>query len=115
MNVNRAVLISLVAATCCIGSTAAFAALKRSARAPLLIYVRLAAPETCEVTIEGQAFTLPGGEESIVLALRDLRGEWRSASIIGDIDTPYRCFGHALYAAQRAGFRNVRYSSEAPA
>jgi len=37
------------------------------------------------------------------------------AHIRGDIDTPYRCVGGAVYTMQRAGFARVGFISEPPA
>ena len=37
------------------------------------------------------------------------------AHIRGDIDTPYRCIGGAVFTMQRAGFARVGFISEPPA
>ena len=37
------------------------------------------------------------------------------AHIRGDVDTPYRCIGGAVYTMQRAGFARVGFISEPPA
>ena len=36
------------------------------------------------------------------------------AHIRGDVDTPYRCIGGAIYTMQRAGFAKVGFISEPP-
>jgi hypothetical protein len=72
-------------------------------------------PATCKVTVIGETFSLPADEERMVLALRALRREWKSARAVGDTDTPYRCFGHSIYIAQMAGFRKVDLVTDRPA
>ncbi len=37
------------------------------------------------------------------------------AHIRGDVDTPYKCVGGAVYTMQRAGFARVGFISEPPA
>ena len=37
------------------------------------------------------------------------------AHIRGDVDTPYKCIGGAVYTMQRAGFARVGFISEPPA
>jgi biopolymer transport protein ExbD len=37
------------------------------------------------------------------------------AHIRGDVDTPYRCIGGAIYAMQYAGFLKIGFISEPPA
>jgi biopolymer transport protein ExbD len=41
--------------------------------------------------------------------------ELPEAHIRGDINTPYRCIGGAIYTMQRAGFARVGFISEPPA
>ena len=36
------------------------------------------------------------------------------AHIRGDINTPYRCIGGAIFAMQRAGFQRIGFISEPP-
>ena len=36
------------------------------------------------------------------------------AHIRGDIDTPYRCIGGAIYTMQRAGYARIGFISEPP-
>jgi hypothetical protein len=51
------------------------------------------------------------------IAMRDLpafarRWRGREAHVDGDVDTPYRCIGSAIYALQRAGFQRIGFISE---
>ena len=41
--------------------------------------------------------------------------ELPEAHIRGDVNTPYRCIGGAIYTMQRAGFARVGFISEPPA
>ena len=40
--------------------------------------------------------------------------ELPEAHIRGDVNTPYRCIGGAIYVMQRAGFAKVGFISEPP-
>ena len=55
------------------------------------------------------AIALAGGVENIT------EENMPEAHIRGDIDTPYRCIGGAVFTMQRAGFARVGFISEPPA
>jgi biopolymer transport protein ExbD len=56
-----------------------------------------------------EAIELAGGVENIT------EDNMPEAHIRGDIDTPYRCIGGAVFTMQRAGFARVGFISEPPA
>lgn len=55
------------------------------------------------------AIELAGGVENIT------EDNMPEAHIRGDVDTPYRCIGGAVFTMQRAGFARVGFISEPPA
>ena len=91
-----------------------FAASKRDRNLPLLVTIRFDPPANCEVGFSGQAFSLPKDEDRMVAAFRQLRRDWRSVSIVGGIEIPYRCMGHAIFLAQRGGLKKVGFTAEPP-
>lgn len=101
----------IAAAACVIGATT-IAAAKRDRSAPLSMKVHFVPPAVCEVSVAGQTFSLPGDQDGMVTALQDLRRKWRSISMSGGMETPYRCIGHAIYLAQRAGFKKVGFEAQ---
>ena len=86
--------------------------------------VRVAADGTCEVY---WGMTKVNSTQLINLAVNKLKYEIKKqqaagekldlpeAHIRGDINTPYRCIGGAIYTMQRAGFARVGFISEPPA
>jgi hypothetical protein len=112
MRVMSKAALTCAALTLCLGGAAVFAAGKR--RAPLLMTIHFVPPAVCRISFSGQTFDLPDDEDSMVNALRELRRNWRSASISGDRETPYRCIGHAVYLAQRGGFKKVGFVAQPP-
>ncbi|HEV2568436.1 hypothetical protein [Sphingomonas sp.] len=98
-----------------IGTSWALAGNKKLAPKRLIMDLHFVPPTTCEVTVMGETFSLPLDEERMVLALRKLRREWKSARALGNVETPYRCVGFAIYIAQRAGFRKVDFITDRPA
>lgn len=58
----------------------------------------------CRVRIDGRAYP---DFEAPTAAARAWRG--RRAEVRGDIDTPYRCIGGAVFALQRAGIKRVTF------
>ena len=56
-----------------------------------------------------EAIELAGGVDNIT------EENMPEAHIRGDIDTPYRCIGGAVFTMQRAGFARVGFISEPPA
>ena len=102
------------AALCLLGATVAFATGKRDRNLPLAVRVRFIPPTTCEVGFSGQTYSLPDDEDRIVAAFRELRRDWRSVSIVGGVEIPYRCIGHAIFLAQRGGFKKVGFKAKPP-
>jgi biopolymer transport protein ExbD len=86
--------------------------------------IRVAANGSCEVF---WGMTKVNSTELINLAVKKLRFEIKKqqdqgvpielpeAHIRGDINTPYRCIGGAVFTMQRAGFARVGFISEPPA
>lgn len=103
----------VAATSCLLGATVAFARSRRDCNL-LPVTVRINPPATCEVSFAGQVFSLPDDEGRIVAAFRELRRDWRSVSVVGGVGTPYRCIGHAIFLAQRGGFKNVGFEAESP-
>lgn len=112
--VSKAMLASVGATLCLLVATITFAASKRDRNLPLLVTIRFATPATCEVGFSGQGFSLPKDEDRMVAAFRELRRDWRSVSIVGGVETPYRCIGQVIFLAQRGGFKKVGFKAEPP-
>ena len=87
---------------------------KRPPDKRLIMDLRLVPPLTCIVIVKGEQYSLPAHQDRMVLALRELRSQWKSARAVGDVDMPYRCLSHAVYLAQMAGFREVDYVNNRP-
>ena len=62
----------------------------------------------------GQSFALPSDEPALLMALRRQAAMSPAARVDGDITIPYKCFGYAVYVAQRAGFKRVGFIAEPP-
>jgi biopolymer transport protein ExbD len=85
--------------------------------------IRVAADGRCEIF---WGMTKVNSTQLINLAVNKLRYEIKKqqaegvaldlpeAHIRGDINTPYRCIGGAIYTMQRAGFARVGFISEPP-
>lgn len=71
-------------------------------------------PNTCRMTVNGQTFTLFTDEAGSLAALRQQAAVVSAATVTGDFRTPYKCFGGAVYLAQRAGFERVGFVAEPP-
>ena len=84
-----------------------------SAPSPMAI-IKLAfePPQTCRVTVDGKNFTLPSNESALLAALKKQSARFREARVDGDVTTPFKCFGHAIFVAQRAGFKRVGFIAE---
>ena len=81
---------------------------------PVLLVVTGTTADRCGVTVGGHAFTADE-QEALLATLRRLAVNGRKALLITDgTNTPYRCFGSAVYAAQRAGFADIGFVSEPP-
>ena len=100
--------------TACIAEATIAAAANRNATASLPMTVEFRPPFVCQVSFAGQTFSLPDERDGMVGALRELRRDWRSASIRGGMEAPYRCVGEAIYLAQRAGFKKVGFVAQPP-
>jgi biopolymer transport protein ExbD len=86
--------------------------------------IRVAANGTCEIF---WGMTKVNSTQLINLAVNKLKYEIHKqevqgvpielpeAHIRGDINTPYRCIGGAIFTMQRAGFARVGFISEPPA
>ncbi len=80
----------------------------------LPISVRITPMTSCEVSVGERLFTLPQDEERLVSALRELRRNWKAASVVASTQLPYSCVGHTVYIAQRAGFADVGFNAHSP-
>ena len=72
---------------------------------------RVNSEELLDLAVERleEAIELAGGIDNIT------EDNLPEAHIRGDIDTPYRCIGGAVFTMQRAGFARVGFISEPPA
>ena len=66
------------------------------------------------MTVNGQTFDLFADEGRSLDALRHQAVIMPTATVTGDLNTPYQCFGGAVYLAQQAGFRRVGFVAEPP-
>jgi hypothetical protein len=107
----KMVMACIATVACVIGATT-FAAAKRDRSASLSMKIHFVPPAVCEVSFAGQTFSLPGDQDGMVTALQELRREWRSVSMSGGMETPYRCIGHVVYLAQRGGFKKVGFVAQ---
>ncbi|QAY78982.1 hypothetical protein ETR14_22415 [Sphingosinicella sp. BN140058] len=112
--VSKAALVAVFSAASAFAATAALAAAKRADQRQLPMAVRFNPPSACEIRFADQVFSLPDDEDRMIEALRELRKSWRSVTVSGDGNTPYRCIGHAVFVAQRAGFRKGGFTAEPP-
>ena len=71
-------------------------------------------PQTCLITVEDQTFTLPADETSLRTALKLQAARYPAARVDGDVTTPFKCFGYAVFVAQGAGFKRVGFIAEPP-
>lgn len=110
-NASRLAL-TCIAVTICLSSATAFAATKRNRSTSLSMTIHFVPPAVCTLSFADQTFSLPKDEDIMVTALRKLRPNWRSVSISGGMETPYRCMGHAIYISQRAGFKKVGFVAQ---
>jgi hypothetical protein len=82
-----------------------------------LAYVQ---PDTCRMTVDGQTFEhfLDGransAENHLQATLERQAVGHSTARIDGDETIPYKCFGWAVFSAQRAGFKRVGFIAEPP-
>jgi biopolymer transport protein ExbD len=106
------VVMACVATAACVFGAMKIATAQRSRNVPLSMTVNFVPPADCEISFAGQTFSLPIDEDSMVAALQKLRRDWRSISMTGVMQTPYRCIGHAIYLAQRAGFKKIGFAAE---
>src|SRR3954468_10286836 len=86
--------------------------------------IRVAADGTCEIfwgmtkVNSTQLINLAVNKLKYEIHKQELAGtaiELPEAHIRGDINTPYRCIGGAIFTMQRAGFARVGFISEPPA
>jgi hypothetical protein len=67
----------------------------------------------CRFEAEGQVLAsddLEEAERLLAAAARAWRG--RPATVLAGVDVPYKCFGLAIYALQRAGLPKVGFIAE---
>lgn len=72
-------------------------------------------PDICRVNVGDQSFLMPKQDDTLLATLKPLVKKGRVLSIVGGMDIPYRCIGHTIYTAQRAGFKKVGFIAEPPA
>lgn len=70
--------------------------------------------QTCRVAVDGQSFALPADESALTAILKLQAARYRAARVDGDVATPYKCFGYAVFIAHRAGFKRVAFIAEPP-
>jgi len=78
----------------------------------LRLRVQFTEPDTCKIEVEGKSFSLPKDEDALLVALKSRSSKGRRISVGGGTEIPYRCIGHAIYLAQRAGFEKVGFIAE---
>ena len=98
-------LISMVAA---LSLPVAPASSEQPASRQLTMSIQVIEPRVCRLSFEGQSFDLPREAQRMESALREGRGRRRIVAVLSDETTPYQCIGHAVYLAQRAGYRKVQ-------
>jgi len=76
--------------------------------------VAFQAPSTCTFSVKGQLYTVPADETRFVADLKRWAKDMGRATVSGDVNTPYKCFGWAVFAAQRAGFKRVGFTAQPP-
>jgi hypothetical protein len=69
-------------------------------------------PSSCVVSFAERHFDLPAQERQLLVALRRQAGSSPSAMVSGGPDVPFKCFGYAVFVAQRAGFVRVGFVAE---
>ncbi|HEX8364270.1 MAG TPA: hypothetical protein VF603_03185 [Allosphingosinicella sp.] len=87
----------------------------RPAAPPLLeLVLTRAGPAACRVTVAAHSFDLPRDEAGLTAALQvTAHPPDRTTVIVArDPQMVYRCVGHAVYIAQRAGLTRVGFISE---
>ena len=81
---------------------------------PLTVPLAFEPPNTCRIIVEGQALLVWPDYESSVPALKAAAAKSQHATIVSDINVPYKCVGAAIIAAQQAGFKRVEYAAGPP-
>ena len=100
--------LSLAAVACASGSG------REDPDETLVIALAWEPPASCRVSFLRHTFVLPGEEEQLRQALVRERAQRADALVAGDAGIPYRCFGHAVFVAQGAGFESVGFIAEPP-
>jgi hypothetical protein len=60
----------------------------------------------CRVVVEGRSYLLPAEQERLLPAFRKLAAQGAIADFSpSNSSMTFRCFGHTIYLAQRAGLR----------
>ncbi|MBJ7444149.1 MAG: hypothetical protein JHD32_07530 [Sphingobium sp.] len=80
----------------------------------LQLTITFEAPGTCRINVGDQSFLMPKQDDALLATLKPLVKKGRILSIVGGGDIPYRCIGHTIYTAQRAGFKKVGFVAEPP-
>jgi hypothetical protein len=104
----KATLACLIA-KCLLLGEATPATAKRDDSGSLPVTVHFAPPFFCEISFADQTFSLPDDQDRMATALKVLRRRWRTILFSSPTPTPYRCIGHAIFLAQRSGFRKVGF------
>jgi hypothetical protein len=79
---------------------------------PVEIAIRRA-NDGCIVGIEGSVYRMPRESRHIGRHLARLKACGRTATIVGDMTTPYRCIGGIIFDAQRRQLR-ICFIAEPP-
>ena len=80
----------------------------------LVLNIDFTPPDTCRVSVDGRSFQLPADEQPLLESLGALKNGVSGVRVAGNADIPYRCVGHAIFVAQRAGFEQIGFTAEPP-
>lgn len=80
----------------------------------VVIQLALDPSGTCRAELGDSVFALPDDEAALSAALRSRASRARNATVLSDEHVPYKCFGRAIFLAQRAGFERVGFAAEPP-
>lgn len=101
----------VAAATACRGPDSVMHNSESARALPLAIHFE--PPAICHVTVADRRFALPTDQDRLLEFLTSLRSRWNRVSLNLGMETPYRCVGHAIWLAQRAGL-GVDFPAEPP-
>ena len=110
---QRRYLWGFVAAFSVLGACQQTFSQQRLASRSVTIALTFEEPDTCRATFAGRSFSL-AHEAAVLMALKQQAAVFGNATVAGGGTIPYKCFGHAIYLAQRAGFKRVGFIAQPP-